>query len=97
MTSGIQNPGSEHSTLQASSSQAAGRGIGLREAAAKAGATGFWLTTRVDAQAATATSATEGTIITTDTVAATAELWLASQRLCTPTLKVSMPSRSAVA
>ena len=53
--------------------------------------------TEVEAQAATPTSAIEGTIITTDTIAATDELWLASQRLCTPTLKVSIPRRSAAA
>ena len=95
--SGIQNATSEHSTLQASKAQAAGRASVLRAAAADAGGIGFWLMIEVAAQAATATSSTVGTISTADTMAATCELWLASQRLCRPTLKVSMPRRSAAA
>ena len=95
--SGIKKAGIEHSRLQPTTAKVAGPDKRLREAAAAAGGIGFWLMMDVDAQAATATSSTEGTINTTETMAATCELWLANHRLCMPTLTVSMPMRSAAA
>ena len=84
--SGIQNAGIEQSRLQPTTANVSGPDKRLREAAAAAGGIGFWLMIDVDAQAPIATSSTEGTISTTETMAATCELWLASHRLCMPTL-----------
>ena len=95
--SGTQKAGSEPNRLQPTQAHAAGPASRWREAAAAAGGTGLWLSRRVLAQAATITSSTDGTVSTTDTMAPTDELWLASHRLCRPTLSVSMPRRSAAA